>query len=341
MLTNDKSGLTEYISSSTRYDAMKYNRCGKSGLLLPAISLGLWHNFGGVDSQFNARNILRTAFDLGITHFDLANNYGPPFGTAEETFGQILKKDFKPYRDELIVSTKAGFDMWPGPYGNFGSRKYLMASLDQSLKRMGLDYVDIFYHHRPDPDTPLEETMIALSDIVRQGKALYVGISNYQPKETAEASQLLKELKVPFVLHQARYSLLDRWVEDDLLETLENNGVGCIAFSPLAQGMLTDKYLNGIPKDSRAGKNLTYLDTEQVKNNLKKIKELNKIAEKRGQKLSQMAIAWLLAQQNITSVLVGASSPKQLKENVKALDGLDFSKKELKLIDDALKFTSL
>ncbi|MDY7393801.1 L-glyceraldehyde 3-phosphate reductase [Aureibaculum sp. 2210JD6-5] len=337
MQINDKSGIIEYRASSKRYDAMKYNRCGKSGLLLPAISLGLWHNFGGIDSMFNARNILRTAFDLGITHFDLANNYGPPFGSAEETFGLILKKDFKPYRDELIISTKAGYDMWPGPYGNLGSRKYLIASLDQSLKRMGLDYVDIFYHHRPDPDTPLEETMIALSDIVRQGKALYVGISNYQPRETAEAAKILNELKVPFVLHQARYSMFDRWVENGLLETLENNGVGCIAFSPLAQGMLTDKYLNGIPKDSRAGKSLTYLDSEQVQNNLNKIQELNKIAENRGQKLSQMAIAWLLVQQNVTSVLVGASSSEQLKENVKALDELEFSEKELGVIDDVLK----
>ena len=337
MQINDKSGITEYTASSKRYDAMQYNRCGKSGLLLPAISLGLWHNFGGIDSMFNARNILRTAFDLGITHFDLANNYGPPFGSAEETFGQILKKDFKQYRDELIISTKAGYDMWPGPYGNLGSRKYLIASIDQSLKRMGLDYVDIFYHHRPDPDTPLEETMIALSDIVRQGKALYVSISNYEPKETAEAAKILKELKVPFVLHQARYSLFDRWVEDGLLETLENIGVGCIAFSPLAQGMLTDKYLNGIPNDSRAGKSQTYLDSEQVATNLNKILELNKVAEKRGQKLSQMAIAWLLAQQNITSVLVGASSSNQLKENVKALDKLNFSDNELSLIDNVLK----
>ncbi|MCL4135905.1 UNVERIFIED_CONTAM: hypothetical protein GTU68_021230 [Idotea baltica] len=319
---------------------MKYNRCGKSGLQLPAISLGLWHNFGEVDNMFNARNILRTAFDLGITHFDLANNYGPPFGSAEETFGLILKKDFKQYRDELLISTKAGYDMWSGPYGNLGSRKYLIASIDQSLKRMGLDYVDIFYHHRPDPDTPLEETMVALSDIVRQGKALYVGISNYEPKETAEAAKILKELRVPFVLHQARYSLLDRWVEDGLLDTLENNGVGCIAFSPLAQGMLTDKYLNGIPKDSRAGKNFTYLDREQVKNNLNKIQELNKIAQNRGQKLSQMSIAWLLAQQNITSVLVGASSPEQLKENFKALEKLKFSNKELGVIQDILNFTS-
>ena len=340
MQINDKSGITEYMASSKRYDAMKYNRCGKSGLLLPAISLGLWHNFGEVDNMFNARKILRTAFDLGITHFDLANNYGPPFGSAEETFGLLFKKDFKQYRDELIISTKAGYDMWPGPYGNLGSRKYLIASIDQSLKRLGLDYVDIFYHHRPDPDTPLEETMVALSDIVRQGKALYVGISNYEPKETAEAANILKELKVPFVLHQARYSLFDRWVEDGLLKTLEDNGVGCIAFSPLAQGMLTDKYLKGIPKDSRAGKNFTYLNEEQVQDNMNKIQELNEIAKNRGQKLSQMAIGWLLAQQSITSVLVGASSSDQLKENVKALENLTFSKKELELIEDVLKFSA-
>lgn len=332
MQINDKSGITEYVADSKRYDTMKYNRCGKSGVLLPAISLGLWHNFGFVDNQHNAREILRTAFDLGITHFDLANNYGPPYGSAEENFGMLFKKDFQNYRDELFIASKAGYDMWPGPYGNFGSRKYLMASIDQSLKRMGLDYVDIFYHHRPDPDTPLEETMVALADIVRQGKALYVGISNYQPKETAEAAALLKELKVPFVLHQARYSIFDRWVEDGLLNTLEDNGVGCIAFSPLAQGMLTNKYVNGIPEDSRAAKNLTYLDREQVENNLHKIKNLAALADKRGQKLSQMAIAWLLNRPAITSVLVGASSANQLKENVKALDNLAFSEEEMQII---------
>ncbi|MGJ8735563.1 L-glyceraldehyde 3-phosphate reductase [Zobellia laminariae] len=332
MQINDKSGITEYVADSKRYDTMKYNRCGKSGVLLPAISLGLWHNFGFVDNQHNAREILRTAFDLGITHFDLANNYGPPYGSAEENFGMLFKKDFQNYRDELFIASKAGYDMWPGPYGNFGSRKYLMGSVDQSLKRMGLDYVDIFYHHRPDPDTPLEETMVALADIVRQGKALYVGISNYQPKETAEAAALLKELKVPFVLHQARYSIFDRWVEDGLLNTLEDNGVGCIAFSPLAQGMLTNKYVNGIPEDSRAAKNLTYLDREQVENNLHKIKNLATLADKRGQKLSQMAIAWLLNRPAITSVLVGASSANQLKENVKALDNLAFSEEEMQII---------
>lgn len=337
MQINDKSGVTNYNAASNRYDTMKYNRCGNSGVLLPAISLGLWHNFGFVDNIQNAREILRTAFDLGITHFDLANNYGPPYGSAEENFGTILKTDFESYRDELFIASKAGYDMWPGPYGNLGSRKYLMASIDQSLKRMGLDYVDVFYHHRPDPDTPLEETMVALADIVRQGKALYVGISNYQPKETVAAAKLLKELKVPFILHQARYSIFDRWVEDGLLDTLEENKVGCIAFSPLAQGMLTDKYLKGIPADSRAAKDLTYLNTEQVNSNLDKIKALAEIADQRGQKLSQMSIAWLLSQPNVTSVLIGASSPNQLKENVKALDVLQFTDAELRLIDSISK----
>ncbi|NNK18636.1 MAG: L-glyceraldehyde 3-phosphate reductase [Maribacter sp.] len=333
MQINDKSGVKEYHAASERYDSMKYNRCGKSGVLLPALSLGLWHNFGFVDNIHNAREIMRCAFDLGITHFDLANNYGPPYGSAEENFGQIFKKDFIPYRDQMFIASKAGFDMWPGPYGNLGSRKYLIASLDQSLKRMGLDYVDIFYHHRPDPDTPLEETMIALSDIVRQGKALYVGISNYQPKETAEASRILKELKVPFILHQARYSIFDRWVEDGLLETLGNEGLGCITFSPLAQGMLTNKYVDGIPSDSRAAKNFTYLDKNEVLGNLEKIKNLAEIANQRGQRLSQMAIAWLLSRPHVTSVLIGASSTDQLKENVGALEQLQFSNDELKLIE--------
>ena len=333
MQINDKTGVTEYHAAYERYETMKYNRAGNSGVLLPAISLGLWHNFGFVDSTQNAREILRCAFDLGITHFDLANNYGPPYGSAEENFGQLFKKDFKPYRDELFIASKAGFDMWPGPYGNNGSRKYLISSLDQSLKRMGLDYVDIFYHHRPDTDTPLEETMVALSDIVRQGKALYVGISNYQPKETVEASKLLKEMKVPFILHQARYSIFDRWVEDGLLETLGKEGLGCIAFSPLAQGMLTNKYINGIPEGSRAAKDLTYLDKATVNKNLEKIKNLADIASQRGQKLSQMAIAWLLNRPNVTSVLIGASSANQLKENFAALDHLQFSAEELKSID--------
>lgn len=333
MQINDKSGVQNYLANEARYDAMTYNRTGKSGVLLPALSIGLWHNFGFVDAIQNGRDILRTAFDLGITHFDLANNYGPPYGSAEENFGTIFKKDFKPYRDELFIASKAGFDMWPGPYGNMGSRKYLISSLDQSLKRMGLDYVDIFYHHRPDPDTPLEETMGALADIVRQGKALYVGISNYQPKETQEAAEILKELNVPFILHQARYSMFDRWVEDGLLDTLENTGVGCIAFSPLAQGMLTDKYLKGIPEGSRAAKNLTYLNEETVNSNIEKVQKLNTIAEARGQKLSQMAIAWILRQKQVASVLVGASSSSQLRENVKALDNLVFSDDELKLIE--------
>ena len=333
MQINDKTGVKEYHAASARYETMKYNRTGKSGVLLPAISLGLWHNFGFVDSTQNAREILRCAFDLGITHFDLANNYGPPYGSAEENFGQLFKKDFKPYRDELFIASKAGYDMWPGPYGNNGSRKYLISSLDQSLKRMGLDYVDIFYHHRPDAETPLEETMVALSDIVRQGKALYVGISNYQPKETVEASKLLREMKVPFILHQARYSIFDRWVEDGLLETLGNEGLGCIAFSPLAQGMLTNKYVNGIPEGSRAARDLTYLDKEEVNKNLEKIKNLAKIASQRGQKLSQMAIAWLLNRPNVASVLIGASSTNQLKENIAALDQLQFTDEELKLID--------
>ncbi|MBO0593274.1 L-glyceraldehyde 3-phosphate reductase [Cellulophaga sp. E16_2] len=333
MQINDKTGIKNYQAQPNRYDSMTYNRAGKSGVLLPAISLGLWHNFGFVDNIQNGREVLRTAFDLGITHFDLANNYGPPYGSAEENFGTIFKKDFQSYRDELFIASKAGYDMWPGPYGNLGSRKYLIASLDQSLKRMGLDYVDIFYHHRPDPDTPLEETMGALADIVRQGKALYVGISNYEPKETKEAAKLLKEMKVPFILHQAKYSIFDKWVEDGLLDTLDDAGVGCIAFSPLAQGMLTNKYVNGIPKDSRAAKNFTYLETTQVQENLEKIKGLAKIADERGQKLSQMAIAWLLKRPTVASVLIGASSSNQLKENVAALNNLEFSDKEIEKIN--------
>ncbi|WP_418603934.1 L-glyceraldehyde 3-phosphate reductase [Hwangdonia sp.] len=334
MQTNDKTKTASYQADTQRYDTMTYNRTGKSGVLLPAISLGLWHNFGFIDDIKNGKEILRTAFDLGITHLDFANNYGPPPGSAEENFGTIFKQDFKPYRDELFIATKAGYNMWPGPYGDFGSRKYLISSLDQSLKRMGLDYVDIFYHHRPDPDTPLEESMGALADIVRQGKALYVGISNYGPEDTQKAAKILKDLNVPFILHQARYSMFDRWVEDGLLDTLENNGVGCIAFSPLAQGMLTDKYLKGIPKNSRAGNDSIFLNAETVQSNIEKIQSLNTMAQERGQKLSQMAIAWILRQKQVTSVLVGASSSNQLKENVKALDCLDFSEDELKLIDE-------
>jgi len=333
MHINDKSNIKNYQASEDRYNNMTYKRAGKSGVLLPEISLGLWHNFGFIDSIQNARNILRCAFDLGITHFDLANNYGPPYGSAEENFGTIFKKDFKSYRDELFIATKAGYDMWPGPYGNWGSRKYLISSLDQSLKRMYLDYVDIFYHHRPDSETPLEETMGALADIVRQGKALYVGISNYQPEETQKAVEILKQLNTPFILNQARYSMFDRWVEEGLLDTLNYNGVGCIAFSPLAQGMLTDKYLKGIPENSRAAKDLTYLNTETVNNNINKIQLLDNIAKNRGQKLSQMAIAWILRQPQVASVLIGASSSNQLKENVKALDNMKFTDEEIKLID--------
>lgn len=333
MQINDKTEIQAYQASEKRYDKMTYKRSGKSGVLLPTISLGLWHNFGFVDSIENAREILKCAFNLGIVHFDLANNYGPPPGSAEENFGSILKSDFKSYRDELFIATKAGYGMWDGPYGDWGSRKYLMSSLDQSLKRMDLDYVDVFYHHRPDPNTPLEETMGTLADIVRQGKALYVGISNYQPEETQKAAALLKVSKTPFILHQARYSMFDRWVEDGLLETLEQNGVGCITFSPLAQGMLTDRYLNGIPKNSRAGGDSVFLNKDTVSSHIEKIQKLNEIAQNRGQKLSQMAIAWILRQPQVASVLIGASSGNQLKENVKALDNLKFTDEELRLID--------
>ncbi len=336
MQINDKSQTKNYLASEERYKTMTYNRTGKSGVLLPAVSLGLWHNFGFIDNIQNARDVLRTAFDLGITHMDLANNYGPPYGSAEENFGTILKTDFKSYRDELFIATKAGYDMWPGPYGNLGSRKYLISSLDQSLKRMGLDYVDIFYHHRPDPDTPLEETMGALADIVRQGKALYVGISNYKAGEAAKAADILKDLNTPFILHQARYSMFDRWVEEGLLETLEDKDAGCIAFSPLAQGMLTDKYLKGIPEGSRASKDLSYLNVDTVNSNIEKIQALRTIAQERGQKLSQMAIAWILRQPQVASVLIGASSSSQLKENIKALNNLSFTSEELNLIDKVL-----
>ena len=337
MNSNEKTKTLEYVANETRYESITYNRCGKSGVLLPAISIGLWHNFGFVDAIENCRDILRTAFDLGITHFDLANNYGPPPGSAELNFGTLFRQDFKPYRDELFIATKAGYGMWKGPYGDFGSRKYLISSLDQSLKRMGLDYVDIFYHHRPDPNTPLEETMGALADIVRQGKALYVGISNYGTEETKKAAELLKKFNVPFILNQVQYSMFNRWVENDLLDTLKNNGIGGIAFSPLAQGLLTNKYLKGIPKNSRAGNDSVFLNTEIVNNNIDKIQKLNAIAQERGQKLSQMAIAWLLRQTQITSVLIGASSSNQLKENVKALDCLHFSEEELTLIDKIVK----
>ncbi|GAA5029921.1 glyceraldehyde 3-phosphate reductase [Marivirga lumbricoides] len=328
----------QYIADEQRYEKMTYRRCGKSGLKLPLLSLGLWHNFGGNDDFQNAREILRTAFDNGITHFDLANNYGPPYGSAEENFGKILKQDFAPYRDELLISTKAGWDMWPGPYGNYGSRKYLISSLDQSLKRMGLDYVDIFYHHRPDPKTPLEETLKALDHIVRSGKALYIGISQYSAVESQRAIQMLKDLGTPLLIHQPRYSMLDRWAEDALLEVLGNQGVGSIAFSPLEQGILTGKYLNGIPDDSRAAKEGIYLPSDRITPQLiKKVKRLNEIAANRNQSLAQMAIAWLLKDQRITSVLVGVSKPSQLMDNIAALNYLHFEKDELQAIEEVLK----
>lgn len=336
MRISDKTNPIEYRAIEDRYDEMIYRRCGKSGILLPTISLGLWHNFGYMDNLEKSRRILRTAFDAGITHFDLANNYGPPYGSAEENFGLLLKRDFLKYRDELIISSKAGFDMWPGPYGNLGSRKYLVASCDQSLKRMGLEYVDIFYHHRPDPDTPLEETMMALDHLVRQGKALYVGISNYPADLAERAICILKDLGTPCLIHQAKYSMFERWVEEDLLGILDDNGVGCIAFSPLAQGMLTDKYINGIPEDSRAAKDMTYLERGHVEAQLPRIKQLYEVAKERGQKLSQMALSWLLKDDRITSVLIGASSSKQLRENLEALDKLEFDEDEIKRIDAVL-----
>lgn len=326
-----------YVASDARYDKMKYNRCGKSGLLLPAISIGLWHNFGFVDKIENGRDILKAAFDNGVTHFDLANNYGPPYGSAEENFGQIFKKDFKPYRDELIISSKAGWDMWPGPYGNWGSRKYLIASLDQSLRRMGLDYVDIFYHHRPDPQTPIEESMGALDQIVRQGKALYVGISSYSAEETEKAAKILKEMGTPCLIHQPSYNMFDRWIEDGLLDVLGDQGVGCIVFSPLAQGLLSDKYLQGIPEGSRASKKGTYLHKEDITSEkLEKVKALNEIAQQRGQTLAQMALVWLLRDERVTSVLIGASSVDQMKENLKALDTISFTDEELETIEKIL-----
>lgn len=325
-----------YIAKESRYDTMKYNRCGKWGLKLPAVSLGLWHNFGGIDVFENGRQILHRAFDLGITHFDLANNYGPPPGSAEENFGKILKQDFKAYRDELIISSKAGYLMWPGPYGEWGSRKYVLASLDQSLKRMGLEYVDIFYSHRPDPDTPLEETMMALDRAVRSGKALYAGISNYPADMAKEASQILKELGTPCLIHQPKYSMFVRWVEDELLDVLEEEGIGCIPFSPLAQGLLTNKYLNGIPEGSRAARDV-FLKKEHVESAHGKILKLNDIAIQRGQSLAQMALAWILRDKRITSVLIGASSVKQIDDNVETLKNLEFSEEELKLIEEVLK----
>ena len=329
--------MENYIPNINRYDLIGYKRCGRSGIKLPLISMGLWHNFGGVDIFENGRKIIRKAFDSGITHFDLANNYGPPYGSAEETFGRIMQKDLKPYRDELIISSKAGYDMWPGPYGNFGSRKYLISSLDQSLKRMGLNYVDIFYHHRPDPETPLEETMEALDQIVRQGKALYVGISNYNAEETEEAAKILNSLGTPCLINQVKYSMFERWVEDHLIDMVEDYGIGIIAFSPLAQGLLTDRYLQGIPDDSRAAKSWGFLKLEQVEQAIMKVRQLNEIAEVRGQSLAQMAIAWLLKDKRVTSVLIGASSVEQLEDNIGALDYLQFSAEELEEIERILE----
>jgi L-glyceraldehyde 3-phosphate reductase len=322
-----------YVPRSDRYDSMQYRRCGRSGLLLPAIVLGLWHNFG-YDRPFETgRELVLRAFDLGVTHFDLANNYGPPYGSAETNFGHILRDDLRPYRDELVISTKAGWDMWPGPYGEWGSRKYLLASLDQSLERMGLDYVDIFYSHRFDPETPLEETMGALDSAVRQGKALYVGISSYGAERTAEAAAILRGLGTPLLIHQPSYSLLNRWIEHELLDVLEREGVGCIAFSPLAQGMLTDRYLDGIPENSRAARGDDLTPDMLTEENMTHIRALNELAAQRGQPLSQMAIAWVLRDPRMTAALIGASSVAQLEQNLAALDNLEFSDEELEAID--------
>jgi L-glyceraldehyde 3-phosphate reductase len=326
-----------YTANPDRYNSLSYRRCGKSGLMLPPVSLGLWHNFGDVDSYENCRKILRLAFDSGITHIDLANNYGPPPGSAEQNFGKLLKEDFTAHRDELIISTKAGYTMWAGPYGDWGSKKYLVASLDQSLRRMGLDYVDIFYHHRPDPQTPLEETMTALDLIVRQGKALYIGLSNYKNEEAATAIRLLRKLGTSCLIHQPKYSMFERWVEGGLLDLLDNEGVGCIPFSPLAQGLLTDRYLHGIPADSRAGKPHGFLKENQVTaEKLDKIRRLNELAVQRQQTLAQMALAWLLKDQRVTSVLIGASKPEQLADSLRCLSNPRFGESELQFIESVL-----
>ena len=326
-----------YTAKANRYENMQYRRCGKSGILLPAISLGLWHNFGGVDVFENGRIMLHRAFDLGITHFDLANNYGPPPGSAEENFGKIMKSDMKRYRDEMVITSKAGWEMWPGPYGNFGSRKYLIASCDQSLKRMGLEYVDIFYSHRPDPKTPVEETMMALDQIVRSGRALYAGISSYNPEQTQEAVNILKSLGTPCLVHQPSYSLFNRWVEDGLLDVLEANGIGAVVFSPLFQGLLTDKYLHGIPENSRAAKSYVYFPSSAVTpERVEKVKKLQEIALNRGQKISQMALSWVLRDQRVTSVIIGASKVDHLEEAVGVLDNLSFTNEELMAIDNIL-----
>ena len=329
--------MTMHNPVDARYDRMPYPRCGRSGLKLPAISLGLWHNFGGVDRFEDARSMVLRAFDLGITHIDLANNYGPPPGSAEETFGRILKQDLASYRDELIISTKAGYLMWPGPYGEWGSRKYLIASLDQSLRRMGLDYVDIFYHHRPDPDTPMEESLGALDHIVRSGKALYAGISSYSAEQTRQAAQILKSLGTPCLIHQPSYSMFNRWIEDGLLAVLGEEGIGCIVFSPLAQGLLTDKYLNDIPEDSRAAKPWGFLKREQITNDkLSKVRRLNEFAQARGQTLAQMAIAWTLRHPEVTSALIGASRTSHVDDAVGALANKSFTSDELQTIEQIL-----
>ena len=326
-----------YLPSPARYQHMSYRRCGRSSLKLPALSLGLWHNFGDVDVLATGRATLRRAFDSGVTHFDLANNYGPPPGSAEVNFGRVLREDFAAYRDELIISTKAGYHMWEGPYGEWGSKKYLVSSLDQSLRRMGLDYVDIFYHHRPDPDTPLEETMGALDLIVRQGKALYVGISNYQPAEAAEAFRILRELGTPCLIHQPKYSMFERWVEGGLLDLLGQEGVGCIPFSPLAQGLLTDKYLHGIPADSRVAKGVGFLQEKDLTpERLDQVRRLNDVAQARGQGLAQLALAWLLKDERVTSVLIGASRPEQLDNSLRCLEKPAFDADELAAIEHIL-----
>lgn len=326
-----------YRAKADRYENMQYRRCGQSGLLLPVISLGFWHNFGGVDVYENARSMTLHAFDLGITHFDLANNYGPPPGSAEETFGKIMKQDLRKYRDEMVITSKAGWGMWPGPYGDFGSRKYLISSCDQSLKRMGLEYVDIFYSHRPDPNTPVEETMMALDQIVRSGKALYAGISSYNPEQTQEAVSILKSLGTPCLVHQPSYSMFNRWVEDALLDVLETNGVGSVVFSPLFQGLLTDKYLNGIPEDSRAAKPTGFLQTDAITpERIDKVKKLDDIAKSRGQKMSQMALSWVLRDQRITSVIIGASKVAHIDDAVGILNHMTFTSEELNAIESIL-----
>ena len=336
MITHQKN--SHYVAASSRYENMQYKRCGRSGIVLPRLSLGLWQNFGENDSLNNARDLLTTAFDLGITHFDLANNYGPPYGAAESTFGQVLKQDLSRYRDELIISSKAGYDMWPGPYGIGGSKKYLLASCDQSLKRTGLDYFDIFYHHKPDPDTPIEETAQALDYIVRSGRALYVGISNYQPLETKLMIELLRELGTPLLIHQPRYNMFDRWIENGLDELLQEENIGSIVFSPLAQGQLTNKYLKGIPVDSRAARSeIVHLNANDISDEkIVKLNQLNQVAEARGQSLAQMAIAWTLVNPAVTTCLIGASKASQIKDSVMALDNLNFSPDELISINEII-----